>query len=664
MAPPMKETVTIINKSGKVVSTGKQLVNIFKDAKAAYQAKKAQLREEHCFQEEARLHRAQRRLHEARYDMEDVRAAGGGGDDAQSMASSSRRSHRSHKSHRSSSRRSHSHASRQEAGSGSRPPPLALEEFPDAQSMASGRSHRSHRSHTRTRQEFNFDDVEEEDVQSLASKRGHRSHQSRRSRSVHGSRAPTQYAPTETHGEDPEEGFYDDPPLAMYRQPFAETEMTLARRFPEPEAPPRPGHVVRRETAPATYAGGHRVLPDISDDDIDMNLAYGDLPPPLESDHEPEYVHEPIPQQLPAELDETMSKLDSLLIEAQCLHHTATTIMTDLQANPEAMAAVALTLAELSSLLTKMSPSILPMLKASSPAIFALLASPQFLIAGGVALGVTVVMFNGYKIIKKLQAAPETNMEAPMAMQSLPPTPGYPATPGFMDPKDMQHPDAQAYEEAIPYDAYVEELSSIDIWRRGIVDAELESVGTSVDGEYITPTAARHKEGRHAERIRQRAAEERVDEEREEPRGIMSRLTGKSRRSKTLPIRSSSSSSSSPHASSSTKDKEEEDDDDNVDSSRTSRKNKASKSSKSHSHSHGHKSSRSSKKDDDTASLASERTERSEREKDKEVKEKEKKKKTPLSIFRSKTEKGSSYKDKGKGKEGKKMGHHPLLLEL
>ncbi|ESZ92023.1 hypothetical protein SBOR_7589 [Sclerotinia borealis F-4128] len=638
MPPRITETVTIINKSGKVVSTGKQLVNIFKDAKAAYNEKKAQLKEEHFLREEARSNRVHTRLNEARYEIEDARGGGGGpGDDAQSLASS-RRSHRTHRSH-------HEHSSRPEPALDSRPP-LTInnhEEYPDTQSLASGRSHRSHRSHTRTRQEINFDDLdEEEDMQSLASKRSHRSHRSKRSRSVHGSKAPTQYEPAETHYEDPEEGFLDDPPMAMYRQPFAETELSLVKRRPDMEAPPMPGHLVRRETAPPSYASGPLVprsnpVPDVHDENIDMNLAYGDLPLHSESDHEPEYEQQYTPpQQLPEELEETMSKLDSLLLEAQCLHHTATGIMSNLQANPEAMAAVALTLAELSSLLTKMSPSIIPMLKASSPAIFALLASPQFLIAGGVALGVTVVMFNGYKIIKKLQSTPEKKVEAPMAMQALPATPGYPETPGFMEPQDIHH----EYEEAMPYEAYEEELTSIDIWRRGIADAELQSVATSVDGEYITPTAARQKEGRNAEMIRQRAAEERIDEDEddvEETRSILSRLTSKSRRSKTLPIRKSSQY----EPSISVKEK-----DDDVESVRS----KMSKSMKSKSH----KTSRS-KIDDDMSSVISGKEE-------KEKEPKEKKKKTPLSIFRSKTEKSNSLK--GKEKEGKKMGHHPLLLEI
>jgi len=215
------------------------------------------------------------------------------------------------------------------------------------------------------------------------------------------------------------------------------------------------------------------------EEEIDMNLAYGRLPPDL-------LPNSPKDAQRELELATTMSKLDALLLEAHCLQHSATAIITNLQANPEAMAAVALTLAEISNLLTKMSPGILTALKASSPAIFALLASPQFLIAGGVAIGVTVVMFGGYKIIKKMQA----------------------------NALEMKHAGAPKMEEALMYDEI--ELSSIDSWRRGIAEVERESLGTSVDGEIITPEALKQKKAEKKERkekIRERAREERIAEE-------------------------------------------------------------------------------------------------------------------------------------------------------
>lgn len=199
-------------------------------------------------------------------------------------------------------------------------------------------------------------------------------------------------------------------------------------------------------------------------EEIDMNLAYGDVPPPLP----------PHPLEKERELNGLMAKLNGLMTEAQCVQHSATTIISSLQANPEAMAAVALTLAEISSLVAKMSPGILTVIKGSSPAIFALLASPQFLIAGGLAVGVTIVMFGGYKIIKKIQ-------------------------------KDAaERKEAARMDEALVFDP-MGDVGSIESWRRGIADVESQSVSTSVDGEFITPEAERQRK----ERIKDRAREER-----------------------------------------------------------------------------------------------------------------------------------------------------------
>lgn len=183
---------------------------------------------------------------------------------------------------------------------------------------------------------------------------------------------------------------------------------------------------------------------------IDMDLAYGDIPPPLP---EKRYDDE--------ELREKASKLTMLLDEANCLQHSVTTTIDSLQKNPDALAAVALTLAEISTMVGKMGPGVLLTLKTSFPAVVALLCSPQFMIAGGMAVGVTIVALGGFKIIKKLQAQKEERegmvMEEPLQLDELEPP----------------------------------ELSRIDIWRRGIADIEAESSGTTVDGEFITPGAAR-----------------------------------------------------------------------------------------------------------------------------------------------------------------------------
>lgn len=198
-----------------------------------------------------------------------------------------------------------------------------------------------------------------------------------------------------------------------------------------------------------------------SDPHIDMDLAYGELPPPHPSDRYREDNED--------ELKEKASKLTMLLDEANCLQHSVTTIIDNLQNNPDALAAVALTLAEISALVGKMGPGVLPILKGSFPAVAALLLSPHFMIAAGVGIGVTIVALGGYKIIKKIQA--QGDNAKPMAMG------------------------VSMEEESIPMEELEEletqELSRIEVWRRGIADAAEVSGGSTVDGEFITPGATR-----------------------------------------------------------------------------------------------------------------------------------------------------------------------------
>jgi hypothetical protein len=248
----------------------------------------------------------------------------------------------------------------------------------------------------------------------------------------------------------------------VYKAPFFEnadiSRPDLARRHTDS----LPVEVVSHRPI---YAPPQRTMssPNIGDD-IDMHLAYGDI--------HPDELIARSPNSKDAELKGLMSKLDKIMLEAQCVQHSAQTIIATLQANPEAMAAVALTLAEISSLLSKMSPGVLAALKGGSPAVFALLASPQFLIAGGVAVGVTIVMFGGYKIIKKIRADAAEKKEA------------------------------SRMDEALLYEG---DLGSIESWRRGIAEEAARSIATSVDGEFITPEAARVRK----ERIKERAREER-----------------------------------------------------------------------------------------------------------------------------------------------------------
>jgi hypothetical protein len=96
--------------------------------------------------------------------------------------------------------------------------------------------------------------------------------------------------------------------------------------------------------------------------------------------------------------------------------------------------------------------------------VFALLAAPEFLIAVGVGLGITVVMFGGYKIIKKIKAKNAEKDEGVDEMLEI-----------------------------------GQDVNRIEHWRRGIADvgvgedaenASVVSGATSVEGEFITPIAA------------------------------------------------------------------------------------------------------------------------------------------------------------------------------
>lgn len=183
--------------------------------------------------------------------------------------------------------------------------------------------------------------------------------------------------------------------------------------------------------------------------DFDDDLAYGDLQPPFPARHMSDED----------ELRGKVTALNRMLQEVNCLQHSANAIIKNLQSNPDAMAAVALSLAEISNLVAKMAPGALMALKGTAPAAIALLLSPEFLIAVGVGLGVTVVCLGGYKIIKKIKIKRTTGA-------------------GNADSQ------ADEIEE-------VEEVDRVTSWRRGIAGMESQSPGTSVEGEFMTPAASK-----------------------------------------------------------------------------------------------------------------------------------------------------------------------------
>ncbi|KAH6640127.1 hypothetical protein F5144DRAFT_544359 [Chaetomium tenue] len=432
---PATEFVTIINNSGKVISTGKQLVGLFKEAQAAYRDRREAGRAERA--ERAGIRRAQT------FDV---------------------------------APRADSYFDNYDYGAG----------VPDD---GSGR-----------RQSY------DDDARSQASSRHSRtSRRSRRPRSPDRPLALTE-GNLKTHSE-----VSATAPSKVHRAPSAASaprDLALAIRAPAPPESAAPSSAAPPERRQLI----HRPRSDlgvVKKKSIDMNLAYGDIPPDLESRVDLDPVHNDGGRETvafesedpqAAEAITLMDRIEEYLEEAHCVQHTASSMIENLQRNPEAAAAVALSLAELSALIGKMSPGFLAFLKGGSPAVFALLASPQFLIGAGVAVGVTVVMFGGWKIVKRLGAAagPTRTLETPFEMRpmSVPAAPA-PAPAAIHDkalpPVPGPAPSAASYDEALVL-REVEELSSIESWRRGIMTGVEDE---SAEVELMSREAERALKERH-----------------------------------------------------------------------------------------------------------------------------------------------------------------------
>ena len=396
MAAALGQTITVVNKSGKVVSTSKHLVNVLKEAKSAYRERKAELK-------------AQRVDDLDRKASKDSRNGVGRlkGEEARG-ASSSRDSSRD-------SRRSTT-SQRKEGGERSE-----KRHHDSVRRSGHARSHSDSRSTHSRRHSSGYDN-----------------HSRRRSSAKPSSKPPVERGYSDSFYADaqPLPRTRTTPPSPLSRMHMAENE-ALGKEL------------VRRHSFPdnTSSLAAERRPGSSSSSNIDMDLAYGELPPPL-----------PLrPRDESTELKEKMTSLQRLLEEANCLHYSATAIIKNLEKNPDAMAAVALTLAEISNLASKLAPGALVALKGSFPAAVALLLSPEFLIAAGVGVGVTVVALGGYKIIKRVKAKKKMENET----------------------------EAEELEEVD------QDMSRIEEWRRGIEGVETASVATSVEGEFVTPGAAK-----------------------------------------------------------------------------------------------------------------------------------------------------------------------------
>ncbi|KAH6886229.1 hypothetical protein B0T10DRAFT_530470 [Thelonectria olida] len=404
----LEQTITIVNNSGKIIKTGKQLFSIFKEAQGNYKDKKNEIKAER------NLSRSQ--------TFDQSRAI-------------------------------------------PEPPKQSNDPYQYYYEYDRGRPPRTARPYD------------------TGSDRG--SHRSRRSRNTRDFDVRSQHALTEANmktlsqvsGAPPSR-----PPPAQraYTHGYAESipmDLAMSRGMPP--------HEMRSQRAMSVRDPGIMVNRSMSATDlverrkphkeIDMDLAYGSIPPDLEfrTDLDPKNSDE-------REATSLIHRVEGLLDEAKCMHHSATTTMTNLQKDPDKAAAVALSLAELSNLVKKTSPAFLTLMKSASPAVFHLLASPHFLIGSSIAVGVTVVCFGGWKIVKRVkeqQAAREA-----LAYESVPMDRPAPMRTQSEYNRGMEY---NGVDEALIID---DDLSSIDTWRRGIVPFGEDE---SADMELITPMADR-----------------------------------------------------------------------------------------------------------------------------------------------------------------------------
>ncbi|CAK7273753.1 hypothetical protein SEPCBS57363_005810 [Sporothrix epigloea] len=485
---PFEQTITIINNSGKIISTGKHLVGIFKEARSAYKEKKEALRQERHF--------SYRRANT-------FNATGSGGYNSyhgpiveeyeDGTARYDNYDVDYHRNHR---------------AVGPRPEPLYLEsrrgDRRSNASLSGRRRHRSHRTVVGGDGDSVHGDCQPSRPQLTASNLSTLSDMS--------ASHPPVVPPTRRHLHEPHSGPAPRDVAPSREVLGSEYNSQSSARLGNSADAALPSvrasmmvHRSRSDPVLRLHTGGGGGAGTSSSKPIDMSLAYGDIPPDLESrfdldtaisgDDEPDNQQESQAQTL-------VDRIETLLNEAQCLHHTAASIICRLQDNPEAAAAVALTLAELSSILARLSPAFLGAVKGGSPVVFALLASPQFLIGTSIAVGVTVILFGGWKIIKRISEVRASQKDEKLAFesagqfQSKQQTDSGPSLGPPLAASVVPALTPAVYDEALVLE---EELSTIESWRRGI---ELdEDVGTEPWGgseaevELISPEAMRSRVG-------------------------------------------------------------------------------------------------------------------------------------------------------------------------
>ncbi|KAK6337206.1 hypothetical protein TWF718_009988 [Orbilia javanica] len=120
------------------------------------------------------------------------------------------------------------------------------------------------------------------------------------------------------------------------------------------------------------------------------DLSLPPLPPRPEVDEEDDH------------LTALFTQVQDIIDHAAAAQSSVVTLVDALRREPETLAMVGLTLAEISTIIAKLSPAALAGAQLNWPVVFTFLASPQFAIVAGGVIGTTVILLGGYKIIKKM----------------------------------------------------------------------------------------------------------------------------------------------------------------------------------------------------------------------------------------------------------------------
>jgi hypothetical protein len=110
-------------------------------------------------------------------------------------------------------------------------------------------------------------------------------------------------------------------------------------------------------------------------------------------------------------VQEGLARVQSVIDEISCWTSGGSGLISELQKTPDTFVRVGRALAEIAQRLSDITPEAAISLKTKFPNVFSLLGSPQFVVIAGVGAVATVVIFGGYRIVKKIMVGANDNLK-------------------------------------------------------------------------------------------------------------------------------------------------------------------------------------------------------------------------------------------------------------